>query len=274
MPIPKISPEFDVRHLVKAGIDQRGHHVRAFETLNEAKKESRHRFGLLCEDDTDDEALILAQMLLACEKRARCESLACPVCARIRRTRWSEAVLKFLDAYDLEDLKFVTLINPADALPAGQLHTFNARNLIHRFRRQLERAGLQKSDTFIIGAVDGEWDAGWAVFQPHLHLITHKDNVALLKVVVRSWPKERARVRVRLFPQVIYDLPRVVTYLDKSWWPAVARTNNPRGIHPHKERRPPPEIELEVLRWLDRYRAADLRLLYGVQSRHGKLVKS
>ena len=274
MPIPKISPEFDVGHLVKAGIDQRGHHVRAFETLNEAKKESRHRFGLLCEDDTDDEALILAQMLLACEKRARCESLACPVCARIRRTRWSEAVLKFLDAYDLEDLKFVTLINPADALPAGQLHTFNARNLIHRFRRQLERAGLQKSDTFIVGAVDGEWDAGWAVFQPHLHLITHKDNVALLKVVVRSWPKERARVRVRLFPQVIYDLPRVVTYLDKSWWPAVARTNNPRGIHPHKERRPPPEIEVEILLCLNRYQSADLRLLYGVQSRHGKLAKS
>src|SRR3954454_18767648 len=104
MPIPKISPEFDVRHLVKAGIDQRGRRVGAFETLNEAKKESRHRFRLLCQDDTDDEALILAQMLLACEKRARCESLACPVCVRLRRIQWSAAVLKFLAAYDLEDL--------------------------------------------------------------------------------------------------------------------------------------------------------------------------
>ena len=260
---------------MRAGIDKRGLQVRAFETLRKVKNESRHRFRLLCKDDRIDAARILALTLLACEKHARCEffglsSLLPYIGGPSRATQPSHSFIN----YDWEELQVVTLINPADALPAGQLHTFNARNLIHHFRRQLERAGLQKSDTFIVGAVDGEWDAGWAVFQPHLHLITHKDNVALLKVVVRSWPKERARVRVRLFPQVIYDLPRVVTYLDKSWWPAVARTNNPHGIHPYKERRPPPEIEVEILLWLNRYQSADLRLLYGVQSRHGKLVKS
>ena len=53
MPIPKIPPEFDVRRLVKAGIDKRGRQVRAFETLRKAKKESRHRFRLLCEDETE-----------------------------------------------------------------------------------------------------------------------------------------------------------------------------------------------------------------------------
>jgi hypothetical protein len=177
--------------------------------------------------------------------------------------------------YNVKDLRFVTLINPADALPAGDLHTFNPRKLINRFRRQLERAGLPKSETFLIGGVDGEWDEGWFLFQPHLHLITRKDNIALLKSIVKSWPKEPDQIRVRLLPKPIYDLPRAVTYLDKSWWPAVARKSNPLQITPYKDkRRPPPEIELEILLWFDRYRAADLRLSYGLKTHHGKLVKS
>jgi len=273
MPIPKIPPEFDVRHLVNAGIDKRGRRVGAFETLKEAKKESRHRFRLLCEDDTDDEALILAQMLLACEKRARCESSACPVCVRRRRIQWSAAVLQFLADYDLKDLSFITLINPADALPAGQLHTFGPVAFRNRLRRQLERAGIDKTRCFLIGGIDGEWDAGWSVFQPHTHFITLNITSADLARAIKSWPSDPDRVRVRKRLEPINDLPRVVTYLDKSWWPAVARIKNPLGIHAHHKRRPPPEIEREILLWLDHYRSADLRLFYGLKSRHGKLVE-
>ena len=51
MPTPHIPPEFDARHLVKAGYDkQRGRHVGAFESLKHAKKELRHPFRLLCEN--------------------------------------------------------------------------------------------------------------------------------------------------------------------------------------------------------------------------------
>jgi hypothetical protein len=161
MSIPPIPPEFDVRRLVKAGVDQRGRDVGPFERLKDAKKHSRHRFRLLCADDQNDAAQILALTLYCCEQNARCESLACPVCSRNRRILSSAAVLEFLSHYDMDDLRAVTLIHPGDALHIGNLHEFNPRNLINRFRRQLERAGLPKSDTFIIGAVDGEWDEGW-----------------------------------------------------------------------------------------------------------------
>jgi hypothetical protein len=274
MSIPQIPPEFDVRVLVRAGIDKRGRDVGPFETPKEAKKRSGQRFRLLCTDDKNDTAQILALTLFCCEKHARCESLACPVCSRNRRILSSAAVLHFLAQYDWEDLRAITLINPADALHVGDLHKFNPRKLINRFRRQLERAGLSKSKTFIVGFIDGEWDEGWQLFQPHLHLITHKDNISLLKTIVKTWAKDSDRVRLRMLTKKIYFLPRAVTYLDKSWWPSVARKNNPLEIHPHNKRRPPPEIEREILLWLDRYRTADLRLLYGVKAYHGNLVKS
>jgi hypothetical protein len=242
MPIPNIPPEFDVRLLVTSGVDKRGRDVGPFETPKHAKKELRHRVRLLCENPENDDALILAQMLLACEQNARCESLACPVCSRSRRILSSAATLEFLHQHDWEDLRAVTLINPGDALHIGDLHEFNPRKLINRFRRQIERAGLPKSETFIIGAVDGEWDFGWFVFQPHLHLITFKGNITFLKSIVKTWPKDSDRVRIRLLPRSIYNLPRAVTYLDKSWWPSVARKNNPLGIEPYNDkRRPPPE---------------------------------
>jgi hypothetical protein len=95
MSILHIPVEFDVRGRVKAGMDKRRRYVGAFETLHNAKKELRHRFRLLCEDDQNEEGLILAQMLLACEPNARCESLACPICSRNRRIQSSAATLEF-----------------------------------------------------------------------------------------------------------------------------------------------------------------------------------
>jgi hypothetical protein len=85
--------------------------------------------------------------------------------------------------YHLEDLKFVTLVHPGDAISAGQLHTFDPVAFRNRLRRQLERAGIDKTRSFLFGAIDGEWDRGWSVFQPHAHFvglnITNADLKAL-----------------------------------------------------------------------------------------------
>jgi hypothetical protein len=274
MSIPPIPPEFDVRRLVRAGVDQRGRDVGPFESLKDAKNESRHRFRLLCTDEQNDRALTLALTLFCCEKHARCNSPACPVCARTRRIRSSAATLEFLADYDLQELKFITLINPGDAISAGQLHTFDPVAFRNRLRRQLERSGIDKSRCLLIGAIDGEFDDGWTVFQPHAHFVGLNITSADLKPLIDSWPRDPDRVRVRKRVEEIDDLPRIVTYLDKSWWPSVARANNKFDIHPHNKRRPPPETEREILLWFDRYRTADLRMLYGVKAHYGKLVKS
>ena len=226
---PRIPPQFDVRLRVKRRIDKRGRQLRGFETLPEAKRELRHRVRLLASEDHDD-GMPVAFSLFCCEEHGPCESLACPRCARTRRIDRSAAILEFLASYPLEDLRFLTLIKPDDAVVVGELHTFNPRRLINRLRRQLERAGISKDRCFVIGGVDGEWEEGWHVFQPHLHGITWGITNEDLKRLLKHWPRDPERVRVRKRLEEFDDLPRIVTYTEKSWWPSVARTNNPFEI--------------------------------------------
>ncbi len=270
-----IPSEYNLRLWVRPRTNKRGRRLSGFETLKEVKKRLRQRVRRLCEhgEHGDDLGFEIALSLYTCTKTTPCESLACPRCARTRRIRWGASVLEFLAAYPAEDLRFLTLINPADALPAGELHTFDPRKLIHRLRRQLERAGIDKSESFLIGAVDGEWDEGWTVFQPHIHLITSGITKYDLKRLIKPWPRDPERIRVRKRLEEIDDLPRVVAYLDKSWWPCVARKNNPFEIYPHGKQRPPKPIEREILQWFHRHQAAELRLMFGIKSYRGKLVK-
>lgn len=260
-----IAPKYDLRRLVTARIDKRGRPVASFETSAEVHKERRHRLCVLMAQGKK-RASALARELAGCHSRVPCLSHACPVCARRRRLLQSALVLELFDKYDISELKFVTLIHPADAVPAGQLHTCHVPKLINRYRRQLERAGIDKSITLLIGGVDVEWDAGYEVYQPHIHAITLGITKSDLRRMTRRWPKNpRVRVRARVEP--IDDLPRVVAYLDKSFWSSVARKNNPIGKHPHSKRRPPLHIEAEMLRFL--HRRSDFRMLFGVKSYAG-----
>jgi hypothetical protein len=260
-----IAPKYDLRQLVTAHTDKRGRSVASFETIAEAQKERRHRVCVLMAQRKKS-ASALARDLAGCHQRAPCGSRACPVCTRHRRLEQSASILEFLEQYDISKLKLVTLINPADTRSAGQLHTCDVRKLVNRYRRQLERAGIEKSRAFLIGGLDGEWDAGWEVYQPHIHAITLGVTKSDLKTMTRRWLKgTRVRVKARLEP--IDDLPRVVAYLDKSFWASVARKNNPLGIYPHGRRRPPQHIEAEILKFLNTQSA--LHILYGVKSYSG-----
>lgn len=151
--------QFDLRRLVKPRIDKRGRLLDGFEPLSAATQESTHRVKLLRQAQ-DPEAQALAAALEQCRRARRCGSRACPVCGRLRRIRTSASILRFLAAYPLQDLRYLTLINPADALPAGHLRTFDPKKLVNRFRRQFERAGIDKSKSFIVAQLDGEWDEG------------------------------------------------------------------------------------------------------------------
>lgn len=250
---------------MKRGVDKRGRNLGALETRKAAREEHHHRLETLWEQ-MDVECATLATTLEGCGRDKRlCGSMACPRCARWRRITTSASILALLANYALADLRFVTLINPADAIPAGQLHTFDPKRLIDRTRRQLERVGVDKAQTFIIGTVDGEWDEGWWLYQPHIHAITWGITKAHLTALVAKWPKDPRRVRVRKRLEPIDDLPRVVAYLDKSFWPSVARAKNAMGLHPHGKRRPPPHIETEVLHWFHQQSPQHLRLMYGVK---------
>jgi hypothetical protein len=86
------------------------------------------------------------------------------------------------------------------------------------------------------------------VTQPHLHGVVWGVDQKALTTLVEKWPRaKRVRSRKRLDP--IDDLPRVVAYLDKTFWPSVARKNNRLGVYPYGKRRPPQSIEVEILIW-------------------------
>ena len=175
--------------------------------------------------------------------------------------------------YPLSDLRQLTLINPADALAAGELATLEPRKLLTRYRRQFERAGIDKATSFIIAYLDGEWDDGRQLYQPHLHAITWRVDPSTLKALVDKWPTDiKVRVKKRLEP--IDDLPRVVAYLDKTFWPSVARANNDLGLHPHGKRRPIRNIEVEILLWLHSKEPKDLILHFGVKQYKSILMKT
>lgn len=259
----------DIRHLLRRKVDKRGRSLQGFETASDARREHSHRVALL-RSSKDPRAKAVANALSKCRSGKRCGSNACPKCGRLRRIRNSATILRFLAQQPLNDLRYLTLINPADALPAGALHKLDPRKLIHRYRRQFERAGIDKSQAQIIAYLDGEWDAGWDLYQPHIHAVVQGVSKKALKALVAKWPSDpRVRIKKRLEP--IDDLARVVAYLDKTFWPSIARKNNNNGVHPHAKRRPHPNIEIEILIRLHSYKSTDLVLLYGVK-RYGKVI--
>jgi hypothetical protein len=264
-----IPAHLDVRLTVTSGFDKRGRAVDGFERITRVHRERARRLRLL-DASNDRSSGTVARALKRCGWGGRCRSCACPVCARGRRIWRSASVLAFLASYPAAELVFVTLINPADEIPAGALHTFDPKKLINRTRRQLERLGIPKARVFLIGGVDGEWDEGWQVYQPHIHAIAWGVTKPQLRALAAKWPKSR-RVRVPIRIEPIDDLPRVVAYLEKSFWGSVARRDNPLGIYPHGRRRPPPEIEAEVLRWLHQQKPRELRLMFGVKQ-YGRVI--
>lgn len=269
---PRVLRRYDVRRLVNTGVDKRGRPVGPFESIKDARRECRHRIRLL-RAQPDPASQALAELLERCKRSRPCGSVACFRCARVRRIRHSATILQFLAAYPLTDLRLLTLINPADAIAPGQLHTLGPMKLIARTRRQLERVGVAKKAVFLIGGVDGEWDRGWSLYQPHVHMVAFGVTAHQLAQLIKPWPKH-ARVRMRKRRDPIDDLPRVVAYLEKSFWPAIARKNNPAGIQPHKKRRPDPAIEAEVLHWLHQQSASSLRLMFGAKTYGGAVMKT
>ncbi|MGV8838826.1 MAG: hypothetical protein ACWA6X_00835 [Bauldia sp.] len=270
---------------MKPGVNQRGRAQHGFEHFEAVSLESKRRVSLLTRCGTPA-ATALAGVLKSCHKNRRCGSLACPKCARKRRLRGAAASLAFLTNVPMSDLRFVTLICTGDEVAAGKLAAFDPTKLIARTRRQLDRAGIgAKSGAFLLGFVDGEWDEGWSVYQPHVHAIVHgisrrdfDTTSAGVEAVARKTKglsgvtvgKRRVRAPVR-YERIEHDLARLLLYLDKGFWPSVARAENPRTIPPHGKRRLPAPLEAELLQWMHALQPRDLRFFYGVKTVGGHL---
>ncbi|MEQ1956374.1 hypothetical protein [Mesorhizobium sp. CN2-181] len=264
--IPQI---YDVRKLICDGVDEHGRPIRAFETLEEAKRESDHRSRVLARHGSND----LADTLARCRKNDRCGSMACPMCSRIRRINTACSVLQFLDGYDEDALSFVTLINPDDALPAGRLNEIVPKRFLARTRRQLLRLGFDKAQWFALAYFDCEWDEGWRLFQPHIHLVAFDVPASFWDRLVERHFGSHERVRVRKRAEPITSLPRTSNYLDKAFWLEKVRSGNPRDLKPRRPKRIGFPISIEVYEWLDRQSDCDLRCYIGAKSYRRMIMK-
>ena len=109
-PIP---PAYNLRRYVRDGVDARGRAVKRFETYGAALAERATRIKTL-RWQGEHAAQMVALALENCQHRQPCRSLACPVCARRRRLETGAAILEFLESYSVEELQFVTLVDPRD----------------------------------------------------------------------------------------------------------------------------------------------------------------
>lgn len=267
-----------MRDLVKSGVSERGRQQKGFETRAAAARERKHRVAVLRRLGPPFSAL--GDLLNSCRRHHRCGSMACPICARGRRRKSVAAMLAFLAGIPIAELSFVTLICSDDALAAGKLASFDPKKLIARTRRQLDRAGVARTPgSFLIGYIDGEWDEGWNVYQPHLHLIVRgvaradldrtsagAEKLSRTRASRSRGPTVKHRVRAPVRQEDVFDdIPRLALYLDKGFWPSVARAGNPNGIPAHAKRRLKPLLEGEQLLWMNTQKPASLRLYYGVK---------
>jgi hypothetical protein len=167
------------------------------------------------------------------------------------------------------DLRLWTPIPIAEAVSAGQLHTLSPVRLTDALRQQLARSGIEGP---IMGGVDGEYDRGRGVWQPHFHLIVPNSLRPQLTNLARRFYPNAPRVYRASHSEPIADRAKAFSYVYKSYWVGKNRRQTPED----KPKRKGPRLEearhLEWLLWCDQYQLTDFLFLRGVR-RHGCRLK-
>jgi hypothetical protein len=160
--------------------------------------------------------------------------------------------------------------------------------VMRRLRTDLYRSGAADADGFLFAGLHGEHDAADDAYDLHFHGVASGE---MLDVVGRLSQRRRYRadrgnkggteawtpVRIQRSPMT--DLPRPLTYITQSWWPAAPfATGGDSGNIGNKpsrggtRRRMPEPAHSEWLLWLDRQSLADLTLMIHLRVIEGKLA--
>jgi hypothetical protein len=131
----------------------------------------------------DDEAADLATKLEACKKHHRCQSAACPNCARAAKRFCTKVIREFLRHHPDRDKIVCVSVVPADGtILKGELTAEQHVRNVRRWKGALGHAGV----TCFVGATDwsfnehtdGRYQPGW---QEHFYGFTVTDDPKELK---------------------------------------------------------------------------------------------
>lgn len=278
--------------------------------LMSAPNESGHRFESHADAVSEDERRFVSAVrrrdqLIGSERRACddvCRALTTAVAARVkgdlavrygslasaldyRHARIEEAgkILSLVEG-DLPDVRVATIVPNGEQFPGAELSNWDFDAFKARFRSQLNRLGIRDADGFVIAYFHCDYDASTGMMSPHWHLLVKGGARAIMKRLrncakyrsVRSGasPESPVKTPVRFHKGPPNDAVSAVTYLMKSYWPAITSGLNENGQHVrYKQRQRIPEpLHTNVLMWLHHRRFNDLRLLIGVRERTEGLV--
>lgn len=178
---------------------------------------------------------------------------------------------------DLPDVRGVTVVPHGEQFPGAELSSWDVDAFKARFRSQLNRLGIRDADGFVIAYFHCDYDPISGMMSPHWHLLVKGGARKVIERLrncakyrsVRSGasPESPVKMPVRFHKGPPKDIVSAVTYLMKSYWPAITSGLNENGKHVrYKQRQRIPEpLHTNVLMWLHQRRFNDLRLLIGVR---------
>jgi hypothetical protein len=275
-----------------------------------APNERGHRFESHAEALAEDERRFVSAVgrrdqLVGSERRACddvCHALTTAMAARVkgdlavragslasaldyRHARIEEAgkILALVED-DLTDVRVATIVPNGEQFPGAELSSWDFDAFKARFRSQLNRLGIRDADGFVIAYFHCDYDPITGMMSPHWHLLVKGGARKVIERLrncdkyrsVRSGapPESPVKTPVRFHKGPPKDVVSAVTYLMKSYWPAITSGLNENGQHVrYKQRQRIPEpVHTNVLMWLHQRRLNDLRLLIGVRETTEGLV--
>ncbi|MBB3941564.1 hypothetical protein GGR39_003244 [Novosphingobium fluoreni] len=170
-------------------------------------------------------------------------------------------------------------IMPASAdVHADKLSEVNPKQMMNALRTALYKMGAATATGWIFVGFHGEFDPVAKVYRPHFHGVAYGGMVQVVDRL-RTMPNYKTSRwlpdgspspvyrRVQMTRKPVNRLPRPLTYLVQSFWPARALwvSEDGRRRRARQKRRIPEPYHSQVLLWLDKWSINDLTLMIGLR---------
>ena len=192
-------------------------------------------------------------------------------------------VLKLI-MLDLDDWRFAIIVPNDEQFTAEELSRWSVGRSMARFRSALNREGAREADGYLVAYFHCDYDPTTGLFSPHLHVLLKGEMIQVVdrlrtrakyrSVRAGASPESPVHLPIKIDRRPLQNAVSAVTYLMKSYWPAIASGDTGGGRHVRYGRRyrMPEPVHTKVLLWLHKHRFEDLRLLIGVRDTTRGLV--
>lgn len=184
-------------------------------------------------------------------------------------------------------VRFFTIIPRTWEFAPHELEDVEPAKLMAALIAALYGQGAGDANGWAIAFLHGEWDPIAQVFRLHVHGLAYGEMVEVIDRL-RTLPNYQTRKhledgtlspvyrRVVITRKKLTDLPRPITYVLQSFWPARAIVISDDGTRRRARRkgRIAEPYHTHVLLWLDRWKIAALTLMVGLRVTKDGLIQT